>query len=131
MKIIVYKIRSNSYECINIKDDGGTEISIVFDEPISGTLTVKDKILPIVRGVCKTAVSELSEGECAPTLFSGGKRMRLESFYIKDGFVLRRAPDEEYVRELYENYSLLEKRVLKIESELENINERINQKINF
>lgn len=131
MKIIIYKMRSNFYECTNIKDDGSDDVAIIFDEPLCGTLTVKDKALPLVRGVCKTSVGELCEGECTPALFTNGKKYKLESFFVKDGIIQRRSPDEEYVRELYENYCSLEKRVLKIEAALEEINGKITQKINL
>ena len=124
-------MRSKFYECTDIKDDGGNNISIVFDEPLCGTVIIKDKILPLVRGICKTCINELPDGECSPTLFTAGKKYKLERFFIKDGFVLRRPPDEEYVRELHENYFSLQKRVLEIEAELEKINGKINQKINF
>ena len=131
MKIIIYKMRLKSYECTGIKDEGGDDISIIFDEPICGTVTVGDKILPLVRGVCKTRVRDLGDGECSPVLFANGKKYRLESFFIKDGIIQRRSPSDEYVRELYESYSLLEKRVLKIEAALKEINGKITQKINF
>lgn len=131
MKIIVYKMRLNSYECADVKDDGGDDVRIIFDKPLSGTLTVKDKILPLVNGICKTSVRELCDGECAPTLFTSGKKYKLESFFIKDGFILRRSPDGEYVRELCENYYQLKKRVSEIEAELEKINGKITQKIKF
>ena len=131
MKIIVYKMRSKFYECTDIKDDGGDEVAIIFDEPIGGRIVVKDKSFSLVRGVCKTSVGELCEGECCPTLFTSGKRYKLEGFFVKDGIIQRRSPDEEYVRELYESYLSLEKRILKIETALEEINDKITQKIKF
>ncbi len=131
MKLIIYKKRSKFYECMGIKDDGGDDVAIIFDEPISGSIAIKDKALPLVRGVCKTSVGELCEGECAPTLFTGGKRYKLERFFVKDGIVQRRSPDEDYIRELYENYLSLENRILKIEAVLEEINDKITQKIKF
>lgn len=131
MKIIVYKMRSKTYECTSIKDDGGDDVRIIFDKPITASLAVGTHTKPVIRGICKTRVSELPDGECAPILFASGKRHKLESFFVKDGILQRRSPDSQYIRELCENYSSLEKRVCELESKLANINDKITQKINF
>ena len=131
MKIIVYKTRVKSYECTGIKDDGGDDVRIIFDEPLSGSIAVKDKLFPLVRGVCKTTVRQLCEGECSPVLYTNGKRYSLESFYIKNGIIMRGSPDGEYARALYENYSILQKKILEIEERLNDITDKITQKIKF
>lgn len=131
MKIIVYKKRSKFYECTGIKDDGGNDVRIIFDEPICGSFVIRDKTYPIVRGVCKTSLKELFEGECSPNLFTNGKKYRLEHFFIKDGIILRSAPDGDYVRELYENYSRIQEKLIEIESKLNDITDKITQKIKF
>ena len=131
MKIIVYKMRSKYYECVDIKDDGGDDVKIIFDQPLCGSLVIGDSILPLIRGVCKADVGSLPEGECRPTIFVGAKSYKIESFFIKDGIILRHSPDGEYIRELCENYAKLEKRVNEIETRLENINDKIIQKIKF
>ena len=131
MKIIVYKKREDHYECTDIKDDGSDEASIIFDEPIFGTLVLNDKIHTVSRGICKTNIGELSDCVCTPTLFTSNKKYRLEGFFVKNGIIYRREINEEYVRELYERYSVLEKRVAKSEAEIKKIHAVINQKINF
>lgn len=131
MKIIVYKTRSKSYECTEIRDNGGEDIRIIFDEPISGSLTIKKEVFPITRGICKMSVRQLSNGECSPMLFANGRQYKLESFYIKDGILLRSAPDGDYIRELYENYLKLQKRVSEIEARLADMDDKITQKIKF
>ena len=131
MKIIVYKMRSKAYECTDVKDDGGDEVRIIFDEPISATLAIGASTAPVIRGICKTNVRELPEGRCSPIVFMNGKRYELESFFIKDGIIQRRSPDAEYIRALYESYSSLEKRICELELNLKSINEKITQKIKF
>ena len=124
-------MRSKSYECVDIKDDGGDDIRIIFDQPLCGTLVIGESVFPLIRGVCKATVGKMPDGECTPTIFVGAKSFKLESFFVKNGIILRHAPNGEYIRELYENYTKLEKRVDEMELRLENINDKIIQKIRF
>ena len=131
MKTIIYKMRSSFYECTDIKNDSGEDIRIIFDEPISGSVIIGKSAYPLLRGICKMSIRDLAEGECLPTLLTNRKKYTLEGFYVKDGILLHKEPDGEYIRELFENYVALQKRLSEIEKALADIENRITQKINF
>ena len=124
-------MRFKSYECAEIRDDGGEDIRIIFDEPINGAVKIGKEIFSLSSGVCKANIKQFPGGELSPVLFANGKQYKLESFFVKDGILLTRAPDGEYIRELYESYRKLQKRISDIESRLEDMNDKITQKIKF
>lgn len=131
MKIIVYENRNDLYECTYLRDDGSDKIKIVFDEPWDAKLTANETVFSISHGICVLDISDLCDGEILPKLFVLGKTFCLEGFIMKDGALIGKIPDESYIRNLSKRCEDLSLRLSKAESEIKNIYEKMEQKINF
>lgn len=131
MKIIIYKMRAKRYECAEIRDSGGDELQFIFEVPLNATLTLGKEAVKIKDGAGKTSVSRLPEGDIVPKLFSGGKIYYPEGFTVTQGTVLRKCPDEEYMRSLASFCEELSGRISVVEKEIIEIQDKITQKISF
>lgn len=131
MTIIVYKIRLGRYELTDIKDSGGEEIRIIFEEPTDGKLTLGERVFNVTRGICKLTSRELPEGDISPKLITGGVIRTLEGFVSRGGSVIRKCPDEEYIRLLAKTADELTARVKSLEDSLLEIKNKISQRIVF
>ena len=131
MKIIIYKIILGKYELTDLRDDGGEELQILLEEPVSGRLMLGSRVFNVTRGMCKLKTHELPDGEISPKLITAGAIRNLESFISHGGHVSRKAPDAEYIRSLGAAADTLFKRVSAIEKTLTSIEKKLNQKIEF
>ena len=131
MQIIIYKIRLGKYELTDIKDSGGNDARIVFEEPIDGKLTLGNRVFNVTLGICKFNLDDIDEGEISPKLITGGGVKTLEAFITHRGTVLKKQPDAEYIRALAKAVDELASRLKSLEGSLDEIRNRINQKIEF
>ncbi|MBE6644635.1 MAG: hypothetical protein E7612_04555 [Ruminococcaceae bacterium] len=131
MTTVFYKKLLGRYEITKISEHGVGGIQIEFEEPIDGNVIICDETLPLLRGVCNIDAQRLEEGYIIPKLYTGGLIHTVEGFIIKRGEIIRRGPDEEYVRRLSEAANDLLLRVERLEKSIAEIQNKIERKIIF
>ena len=131
MTTVFYKKLLGRYEITKISEHGVGGIQIEFEEPIDGNVIICDETLPLLRGVCNIDAQRLEEGYIIPKIYTGGLIHTVEGFIIKRGEVIRRGPDEEYVRRLSEAANDLLLRVERLEKSIAEIQNKIERKIIF
>ena len=129
MKTIIYKIRANRYECADVLDGGGDDLSFIFELPISCRMTISGTVIEIEGGIGKAKLSSIPEGYVTPKLFLGGKVHTLEGFTVSRGAVIKKRADEEYIRNLSEFCEGLSKRVEALEIKNAELINLMTQKI--
>ena len=131
MTTVFYKKLLGRYEITKVSEHGVGGIQIEFEEPIDGNVIICDETLPLLRGVCNIDAQRLEEGYIIPKLYTGGLIHTVEGFIIKRGEIIRRGPDEEYVRRLSEAANDLLLRVERLEKSIAEIQNKIERKIIF
>ncbi len=131
MKTLVYEIRAGRYECASFKDGEGDEVKFVFEQPIDANLTIGERVYLLSRGTVRVKISDICEGEVHPRLYAGGRMHKLEGFIVKKGEIIPLAPDADYIKRLGGICEELTRKIKSIESELELINKKIYQPLEF
>ena len=131
MKTIVYKMRLNRYECVELHDDGSDEIKFVFEHPINAKMLISESVVNVCDGIGITSTKKLPEGDVTPKLFLGSGVYILEGFTVSRAAVIRKPADENYIRNLGKFCEELSQRVEKLEKRDEELQTLITQKINL
>lgn len=131
MTTIIYKKLLGQYEITEINEHGSGRIQIEFEEPIDGNIIIRDLTLPLLRGVCSIECNKLEDGYITPKLYTGGLMHTIEGFIIKNGEIIRKGLDEEYVRRLSQVADALLLRIESIEKTITEIENKIERKIIF
>ena len=129
MKTIVYKMRLNQYECIEIHDNGGDRIKFVFEFPIKAKMLISKTVVDIADGIGMTSIKKIPDGDVTPKLFVGSSVYTIEGFTVNSGTVTRKAIDENYIRNLGKCYEELSHRVENIENQSKELQSLMTQKI--
>ena len=131
MTTVFYKKILGHYEISEICESSGEDIRFEFEEPIDGKLVISNSVFDIFHGVCQTKVSNLSEGDISPKIYTGGDMQKIESFIVKQGAVLRKARGEDYIRGLSVTVDALLCRVQILEEKIAEVQNKIERKITF
>ena len=131
MKTIVYEIRAGRYECASFCDSGGDKIKFVFEIPLNARIAIGTKIYSLKDGTATINISDISDGEVHPTLYTDRGPEKLEGFIVKSGAVIPLGPDKDYLRRLGGICEELNRRLSALEKETESINKKISQPLEF
>ena len=131
MTTVFYKKVLGNYEISEICESAADDVRLEFEEPIDGKIVISSSVFELSRGVCRIKITNLTEGDLAPKLYTGGNMQKIEGFIHKRGAIMRKPLDQDYARRLSLTVDALFTRVQKLEKVLLEIENKIERKITF
>ena len=127
MARIYYERICDEYRCKEAVNDSEKTLTVIFGEPMDGMLEVDGVSSTVQGGTAHLDLSSVGSGERSPTLYSGGRKIPLESFIIRNSLIYKADPNGDYVRMLARLVDSLEKKTSYLEKRLDAISEKIQK----
>lgn len=132
MTRIVYRKMLGRYLIDSVIESGGDGgITIELSEPIDARLVIHEVVRTLKHGICHIENGALKNGEIAPKCCTGTSIYDLESFYYKDGAVIRTVVRDSLVYDTAECANALMARIESAEERLLLLEDQIARKINL
>ena len=127
MARIYYERICDEYRYKEAVNDSEKLLTVIIGEPMDGMIEIGGVGATVQGGVAQLDLSSIGSGEKFPMLYSGCRKIPLESFVIRNSLIYKADPDGDYVRMLARLVDSLEKKVSYLEERLDTLSEKIQK----